>query len=289
MRLFRRHLRLFGSDPVNWIVSFLSVAVILSLYFLFIRDFTIKAISDLGLVHQEVEEFVDLLMISGLLIVIVATSCLPISAIAVKDRERNIIHDFEVSPISRFGIHASYLIASIFISMLLVCLVFFLILIYFYQLHDFRLSNLQIMQCLFILLIACCLSSLMLYLVSLPFKSMTSFTSFGNLFGVMIGFLTGVYIPIGYYPQVIQNGIFAFPLSLTTSLLRNIMTNSSLTTMTSNYPIEMKQGIQDMFGMNVQIQSITMNSENQLLYCIAFGCFLLFILVVSNKMKKLKR
>ena len=48
--LIYRHLKLFFKNPVNIILSFLSSGVIISLYFLFIRDFTIKAVSDYGFI-----------------------------------------------------------------------------------------------------------------------------------------------------------------------------------------------------------------------------------------------
>ena len=60
--LVYRHLKLFFKNPVNIILSFLSSLVILSLYFLFIRDFTIKAVSDYGFISRYTELFVDQLM-----------------------------------------------------------------------------------------------------------------------------------------------------------------------------------------------------------------------------------
>ena len=81
-----RHLKLYLKKPTNIILSFLSSGVILSLYFLFIREFTIKAVSNYGFNSQYNELFVDRLMTSGLLIVIGATSVLSIMFIFVKDR-----------------------------------------------------------------------------------------------------------------------------------------------------------------------------------------------------------
>ena len=109
-----RHLKLYLKKPTNIILSFLSSGVILSLYFLFIREFTIKAVSDYGFNSQYNELFVDRLMTSGLLIVIGATSVLSIMFIFVKDRYSGLIKDFLVTPISDWKILYSYFFASFF-------------------------------------------------------------------------------------------------------------------------------------------------------------------------------
>ena len=47
-------------------------------------------------------------------------------------------------------------------------------------------------------------------IVALMIRSFTSFSTFETLYGVVIGFFTGVYIPIGYYPTIIRNIFFYF-------------------------------------------------------------------------------
>ena len=63
--LIYRHLKVFLKDPINKMLSFLSSLVILSLYFLFIRNFTISALSAYGFISTYNELFVDKLMTSG--------------------------------------------------------------------------------------------------------------------------------------------------------------------------------------------------------------------------------
>ena len=66
------------------------------------------------------------------------------------------------------------------------------------------------------------IASLLILIIALEINNFTSFSTFETLYGVVIGFFTGVYIPIGYYPLIIRNVFFYFPLCQTTSLLRNI-------------------------------------------------------------------
>ena len=78
------------------------------------------------------------------------------------------------------------------------------------------------------------IASLLILVIALGIKSFTSFSTFETLYGVVIGFFTGVYIPIGYYPTIIRNIFFYFPLCQTTSILRNIQTSSVVDSILEN-------------------------------------------------------
>jgi len=122
--LIYRHIKLFLKNPFNIVLSFISSLVILSLYFLFIRDFTIKAVSDYGFISTYNDLFVDKLMTSGLIIVIGATSVLSIMFIFVKDNQVGIIKDFLVTPLNSYQIIYSYFFASFIISMIITLVIY---------------------------------------------------------------------------------------------------------------------------------------------------------------------
>lgn len=63
---------------------------------------------------------------------------------------------------------------------------------------------------IFIIFCSNIISSLLMLIVALMTRSFTSFSTFETLYGVVIGFFTGVYIPIGYYPTIIRNIFFLF-------------------------------------------------------------------------------
>ncbi len=191
--LVYRHLKLFLKNPANIVLSFLSSLVILSLYFLFVRDFTIKAVGDYGFVSDYNNLFVDRLMTLGLLIVIGATSVLSIIFIFVKD-------------------HYS---------------------------------------------------------------------------GVVIGFFTGVYIPIGYYPAIIRNIFFYFPLCQTTSLLRNVQTDSITSIILKNYPKSQHSLLYETFGVHLSFHDYTFSINEQLwmifIVIILLNLVLLFLLQIKRR------
>ena len=204
----------------------------------FIRDFTIKAVSDYGFISNYNELFVDRLMTSGLLIVIGTTSMLSIVFIFMKDKNNNIIKDFMITKVSKLKIYYSYVFASFIISMVITTLIYIGIETYFITTTQITFSYQRILYSILTIFLSNMISSLLVVIVAILLKSQTSFSTFETLYGVVIGFFTGVYIPIGYYPDLIRNIFFYFPLCQTTSILRNMETKSVVTEILKNYPKE---------------------------------------------------
>ncbi|MDD3049298.1 MAG: ABC transporter permease [Bacilli bacterium] len=277
--LTHRHLKLFFKNPYAILLSLASSFVILSLYFLFIRDFMIVAIHDMQIDNSYVTQFVDELMISGLLIVINATSMLSILSIFINDKSKNIIKDFLIAPLHKVKIYYSYILACIICSMFISFFVFLcthLCLSYYYE------TFYTISYCthiLIILFISSLIASHLLFLAAFFISSITSFSNIANLFGVLIGFCTGVYIPISYYPAIIRNATFLFPLSQTTSIIRQFSTQDTLSSLTKAYPNEVKDTLSSVFGIRLEWRNMMISQSQQLL--ILFLSFLiLFILTI---------
>jgi multidrug/hemolysin transport system permease protein len=59
-------------------------------------------------------------------------------------------------------------------------------------------------------------------------KTQNAFGTASSLMGTLIGFLTGIYIPIGNLPSTIQTVIKIFPLSHAVVLMRQVMMGQAL-------------------------------------------------------------
>ena len=286
--LINRHLKLFIRNPANIVLSFLSSLVIISLYFLFIRDFTIKAVSDYGFKSTYNDLFVDKLMTSGLLIVIGATSVLSIIFIFVKDHQSGIIKDFLVTKVSYIKIVYSYFFASFIISIIITLIAFFGIEIFFIIKYQEYSSVTNIIYSVTIIFFSSALSSLIVLIIALGINNFQSFSTFETLYGVVIGFFTGVYIPIGYYPGIIKNIFFYFPLCQTTSILRNIQTKNITQIILNNYPKNTHHILYETFGVHLTFNNQVVSTYNQI-WMIAISIILLnlvLIFLIEIKRKK---
>lgn len=263
--LIKRHLKIFIKKPGNILLSLLSSVVILSLYFLFIRDFTIKAVADYGFRSEINDLFVDRLMISGLLIVIGATSVLSIVSIYINDKCKGILKDFYITSISKVNIIYTYIISSIIVSTILTLFIYIFIEIFFKFYYDYFSINEIINSCQMIM-ISNIISSNIIFIIAMFINNITSFSTFETLYGVIIGFFTGVYIPIGYYPNIIKNIFFFFPLTQTTSILRQINTNEITSNILSNYQKNLHSILYETFGIHLKFQNNIITLNNQFIF-----------------------
>ena len=285
--LIYRHLKLFLKNPANIVLSFLSSLVILSLYFLFVRDFTIKAVGDYSFISNYNDLFVDRLMTSGLLIVIGATSVLSIILIFVKDHYSGVVKDFLVIPVSYTKIVYSYFFAAFIVSMVITLFVYLGIEAFFVFAYQDVSSFSTVIFSVFIIFCSNIISSLLMLIVALMIRSFTSFSTFETLYGVVIGFFTGVYIPIGYYPTIIRNIFFYFPLCQTTSLLRNVQRDSITSIIVKKYPKSQYSLLYETFGVHLSFhhQIFSINEQLRMIFVVIvlLNLVLLFLLQIKRR------
>lgn len=267
LTLTYRHIKLFLKDPANVFLCLISAVVILGLYVLFIRDFMIEAILETQLPMEGIEEFVDSLMTCGLMVVVGCTGSLPITCLYVKDKASGVMSDFYVAPIARFSIFLTYEIAAFICSFLLSIFTLVLVNGYFMIAYDMSISLERWFFTVSILTLAAAISALLMMLGTLFFSSSQAYASFANLCGVIVGFLAGVYIPIGYYPQAIRDFLYFFPLAQATSILKYRLNQHYLP---SSIPLANQNDFFAMFGCKMSYQGVFASINQQILLLVMF-------------------
>ena len=91
------------------------------------------------------------------------------------------------------------------------------------------LSGLQFLQTLGVMLLSVLTSSAMMYLVVSLFHTQNAFATASTIIGTLIGFVTGIYLPIGSTDQSVQYVIEFFPISHAASLFRKILMADPMT------------------------------------------------------------
>lgn len=91
-------------------------------------------------------------------------------------------------------------------------------------------------------------TSIALFLVSL-FQSINAYTTANIVLGTLIGFLTGIYLPIGSYPEPVQWIVKLFPVSHGALLFRNIMMKSVMDRAFDGAPVSVVKEIKEELGI----------------------------------------
>jgi ABC-type polysaccharide/polyol phosphate export permease len=115
------------------------------------------------------------------------------------------------------------------------------------------------------------------------FNNQTGFSTASSLIGSLIGFLAGVYIPMGNMPISVQRIIEIFPLSHAAALMRQALINGVLDI--SQIPM----GFKTAMGVNFDINGTVLTNFQHVLYLLGTSVIFLAlaILSVSRKNKKI--
>ncbi len=221
MNIFlKRNLKLFFRDRSAVFFSLMAVFIILALYTVFLGDVWLPD-SMQGL--QNVDFLMNSWLMSGLIAVASATTTMGAFGVLIDDKIQKIDKDFYSSPLKKSSLTKGYLGSALLIGIIM-SLVTFAVAEVYIVLNGGNWVNtssaLKIILLIFLSSIAN--TSLMCFIVSF-FKSHHAFSTAGTVIGTLIGFLTGIYLPIGDLPASVQLVIKVFPVSHAAALFRQVL------------------------------------------------------------------
>lgn len=281
--LTKRNILLYFRDKTAVFFSLLAVIILIALYVLFLGDLTSKGLPDFPSKNALLMSW----FIAGILAITSMTTTLGAFGIMVEDRATNKTLDFYASPVPRAKIVGGYIMSALFIGFMM-CLFTFIVAQVFLLFSGQSLLSVSkmIMAIGVILLSVLASASMVLFLVSF-FKTSNAFAAASTVIGTLLGFLAGIYIPIGTFPDYIQTIVKLFPVSHSAVLFRQILMESSMIEAFSSAPIEMKENF--LFGMGVfyEINGHKLSKVFSVLYLISTTIlfFVLSLLVMGRKNK----
>ncbi|MFP4286280.1 MAG: ABC transporter permease [Candidatus Izemoplasmataceae bacterium] len=280
--LIKRHLTLYLRDRWAIFFSFLSVIIILGLFILFLKN---TFGSDFN-AYQDAAYVSHAWILAGVLVVSTVTVPLGFLAIMVQDLELKTINDFYVAPISRTQIVLSYffsalVIGSVFGLFNLAIGITYLLIQFGYFIGLF---NLMILTSLTIL--SASLFSSLFFLVITYIKTLNAHGTLSILLGTLIGFLTGLYVPIGALSNTLRTVLSIMPFMQMATLFRKAYMADAFERVFVNAE-GMKASVIDLLGVNLKIFSIEISTAYTLL--IILGWMGIFLGLSILRLKTFKR
>ncbi len=227
----KRNLSVFFKDKASVFFSLLSVFIIIGLYALFLGDIMTASVDVPG-----ARFLMDSWIMSGLLAVTSFTTTMGVFGFIVDDRAKKINKDFTVSPIKNRSIIGGYILSAMVVGVLLSVLALVFAEVYIMAYGGRMLSFIQAVKVfLLILLSTVANSSIVLFIVSF-LKSNNAFATASTIIGTLIGFITGIYMPVGSFPEIVQWVIKLFPVSHAAVLFRQVMMETPISESFSGAP-----------------------------------------------------
>ena len=278
-----RNLKVFFRDRASVFFSLLAVFIIIGLYVLFLGDVWLQNLPDM----PGAKALMDSWIMAGLLAVTSMTTTMGAFGTMVDDRAHKLIKDFNASPIHHSQVAGGYILSSFIIGIIMTLITLVLAEIYIVGGGGALLTLGALLKVLALLLFsALCNTAMIAFLISF-FKSNNAFGTASSIIGTLIGFLTGIYLPIGMLPEGIQFVIKIFPVSHAALLLRQVMMEAPMQTVFAGAPAEMVEGFQQEMGVLFKMGDTVMTTWTSILILLgaAVAFYALSIWRYSKKSK----
>jgi len=262
--------------------SLLSVFIVIGLYVLFLGDMMQHGVARPGV---DTRFLMDSWIMAGLVTVTSVTTIMGAFGILVEDKTRRIVKDFKSAPIRRWQIVAGYFLSAMAIGMIMCCVALALTELYVVSAGGRLLPPGALLLSLAVLLLAVLCSSAMVFCLVSVFQTSGSFSTASMLIGTMIGFLTGIYIPIGSLPEGVQAVIRLFPPTHAAVLLRQIMMKVPMDEVFAGAPPEVVRDFGSKLGVELTFFGQTASPGVSLLFLglTTVGFFGLALVIARHK------
>lgn len=214
--LIWRNLKVYIRDKGAIFFSLLGIVIIILLYIFFLGNALEAQMKGVKYAKQ----LIDAYIMSGVLCVSTVTTTLGAYGILIADRVNHKSRELHVLPVRSFTLMMGYYLAAVVIGFSIVSGCFILAQVYIYIRGGMIFCLEDWGRILFILLISVLNSgSFSFFLVSL-IKSHGAYSGLNVVVGTLIGFVTGIYIPIGSLSTKMQWIVKRFPVSFSGVMLR---------------------------------------------------------------------
>jgi multidrug/hemolysin transport system permease protein len=247
--LISRNLKVFFRDRASVFFSLLAVLIILGLYILFLGDVMMQDFHGV----PGAKALSDSWIMSGILAVISVTTVLGAFGTMVDDRAHKIIKDFSASPLSRGKLAGSYIVSSFVVGSAMTILAFALSEIYIVARGGTLLTLTQTAEVMGLILLSALSNTAMISFLVSFLKSQNAFGTASSLVGTLIGFLTGIYMPVGVLPEAMQAVVKVFPVSHAALLLRRIMMEAPMKAVFAGAPDAAVQSFRTQMGLSYSL------------------------------------
>jgi multidrug/hemolysin transport system permease protein len=220
-----RNLKIYFRDRSTVLFSLLAVFIIIALYAVFLGNVwlsgSMKSLKNAG-------SLMNLWLVAGLLAVASVTTTMGAFGVMIDDKVNKIDKDFNSSPLKSYSLTGGYIGSAFLIGVIMTLITVFVSEIYIVLNGGQWFSALTLFKIfLLVLFTSMTNTSIVCFIVSF-LGSQSAFSTASTIIGTLIGFLTGIYLPIGALPESVQTVIKLFPVSYSASLFRQVLMDNAI-------------------------------------------------------------
>ena len=282
INFMKRNLLVFFKDKASVFFSLLSVFIIIGMYALFLGDVWTSGMTEIS----GARFLMDSWIVAGLLAVTSVTTTMGAFGTMVEDQSKKLIKDIRSSPLPRVSIAGGYILSAFVIGVIMCLVALVLCELYIVSGGGSLLGGQALLKVLgLILLSTFSNTALVLFFVSF-FQSNNAFSVASTIIGTVIGFMTGIYIPIGQLPEGVQWVIKLFPPSHSAMLLRQVIMEQPLAQSFAGAPAEYLTQFKELMGVTFKIGETAVTPIMSIAILVASGILFLGLSILNLSRKK---
>lgn len=262
--LAKRNVLCYLRDRQSVLFSLMGVLIVVLLYLLFLRNMLIESYPDL----PGIGNLVDVWVMSGILGIVPVTTCAGALQTMVEDRTGGRDKDLLVTPMSAHSIALGYVLSTFAVGLIMGVTTLAICLIYLVA-TGCPLSAGGVATSMLLLIPSALSASIVMYALTTFIRSTGAFSGLFTVVSVMIGFLAGIYMPMGTMPAAMQVVGTLVPASHMAALFRDSLAQDALEqTFLGASPEVLSQFRYDM-GFDLNLGDFSFNEITMLVYVMA--------------------
>lgn len=291
LELISRNRKVYTRDRLAFLMSFLSVIILILVYQVFLGQIQIDAIKEAlnsDTASTDTIQMVNYWLISGLTTIISMTSTLGAFGVMVSDREKKLSEDFKVSPVSNFKVELAYAVFAILFGIIMTmfsCVFAIDIFNGFSSLLDYSMTD--YLSILGVTSLGTILSAAIILPILTFIRTSSAFTTLSTIVGTFIGFISGVYLSIGSVGETLHQVMTWFPLTQVNALLKQVLMKDSIAQVFNDAPSSVITNYKESYGIILQNASGE-HLSNQFMFAY-ISIIIVVLLGVHFIIKKVKK
>lgn len=243
-----RNLKVFFKDKSAVFFSLLSVFIIIGLYALFLGDVWVSSFQGMSGVRYLMDSWI----MAGLLAVTSVTTTMGAFGTMVEDKAKKIEKDFIVSPLRRSGLLGGYVVSAVIIGLVMSFVTMILAQVYIVLNGGAAFDLVTACKVAGLIFLTTVANTSIVFFLVLFFKSVNAFATASTIIGTVIGFLTGIYLPMGNLPEGVQWVVKCFPVSHGAALFRQVMMEAPMAATFAGAPGAAVREFELLMGVNFE-------------------------------------
>ena len=290
-----RNLKTYFRDKGAVFFSLLSMIIVICLMMFFLGDMSIDGV--IGTLSESPErdaaedaKNAELIVLTwtcaGILSINAVTVTLGNYSVMIKDRVSGKLNSIYTAPVSRTTIAASYITSAWLASVIICILTLFLTELYCtskgMEWYSFQ-THLQLTG--MILVNSFAYAGLM-YVLAILAKTEGAWSGLGTIIGTLVGFLGGIYIPIGGLSDSVGAMMKCTPVIYGTAMFRSIMTEDIIEKTFEGLPEELHTVYREEMGITLTVFDRSIGITEEWLLLLICGILFLSLGVCMLKYSK---